>query len=122
MKKTFLGLGAVCLFLAACGGGGGVSDSAVLGELSDEDAQSLCEEVAGERTVDCDGTEVTFGIDPAECVDAEPPPATCEATAGDLRDCYGAMDALSDEEICNLTELPSECDFLSTAECGGGGA
>jgi hypothetical protein len=118
MRKTLLVV--VCLAVNACGGGGGsgVSDSTVLADLTAEEAMALCEEVAGERTVTCDGQEITIGVDPADCATAETFPSTCEATAGDLRDCLDAMDALSDEEICTLEVPPTECSEVFSDACG----
>lgn len=124
MKRSIL-VAFILSAAAACGGGGGgssgIPDSTVASDLSMEEVVSFCEEMAADypaREVDCGGTEPEQnGIDPAECADAEPFADTCTATVGDFRDCFGAIYALSDEEFCNLTEIPPECEPLIEGNC-----
>lgn len=109
----------VCLALYGCGGGGdsGVPDSAVASDLSAEEAQAVCEEIEF-REVDCGGGN-TMTLGQEDCSTAEPPPATCTATVGEFRDCFDALEALSDDEICMLEEPPAACDAFFSAECSG---
>jgi len=109
--KQFLCLVA---FLVGCGGDG-VSDSKKLTDLSASESKDVCLELAEDyapRTVDCDGTMITIGIEKADCNDAETAPATCTATVGDARDCYDAMFSMSDAEICMADAPPAACAKL----------
>ena len=122
MRKTLYV--SLMLLAAACGGGGGsgISDSAVVIELSAEQQMDLCNELAADyppREVDCSGTTITLGIDPADCDQPADYPDTCQVTAGDLRDCFAAIDALSDEQICTQDAPPAACEPLFSAECTG---
>lgn len=110
MKKLIL-LAAVSL--VGCGGGG-PSDSERLSDLSQSEAQELCEELADdypERTVTCEGFTLTIGFNKADCAadSAEPTPATCTLTVGDARDCADALFGLSDMQICTSDTLPPAC-------------
>jgi hypothetical protein len=113
MKKLVF----LSLVLMACGGGSGVDDSKKLSDLSADESKDLCEELADsfpEKTVDCDGQMITIGYDKADCAGTiEPPPASCTATAGDVRDCADALSALSDEQVCTATDLPAACAAIS---------
>lgn len=113
------------LSLVACGGDGGSSglpDSKVVGTLTVSEAEALCNELAGvfpERMVTCDGTAITIGIDPADCV-GDQPPTTCTATVGDFRDCFEAFGNLSDAQICDdATPTPPACAPVLSAGCTG---
>jgi hypothetical protein len=121
-KKTWV----VCILslaLAACGGGdddSGVPDSKVVGQLTASEAMAVCVELAGifpARTVDCGGgNTINVGIDPAECDEA--PPATCTATVGQFRDCFGDIADLTDAQWCDAnTQPPASCAPVLSAEC-----
>ena len=110
-KLMFIPL--LALIGTACGG---VPDSAVVADLSDDDLLSLCEEYGDSaRSVTCsmDGMEFTMDIgydSEEECgEDIEAPPAGCTATVGDYRQCQDAFAAMSDDEICGMAGLPAEC-------------
>lgn len=119
-----------CL-LTACGSG--IADSALLGELTDEEATALCEELATDtpNEIECGSKKYSFtftaGIDPADCDDATASfDADCTATAGDMRACIAALEALTEADVCDPDpkakddSLP-ECDaFFDCAFSGAG--
>ena len=115
----------VSLSLVACGGDdgdSGLSDSKVIGSLTASESMDLCLELVEsfpQRTVDCGGgVTLTVGIDPADCDDQ--PPATCNATVGNFRDCFEAFGNLSDAQVCDdATPPPASCAPVLTAECNG---
>ncbi len=98
--------------------GCGVPDDALMSDLDEDELVSLCEEITSEeRSVTCsgDGYEITIDITGSvdECVDGNDPSYYdgCDATAGDVRACSDAWDALTDEDICGLdTSFPAACD------------
>lgn len=103
-------------FVVACGGG--PSDSTKLADLSVSEARDLCEESVDAnplRTITCEGQPVEWGIDPADCAasDVNEVAAGCTATVGQARDCFDALGALSDAEVCALTSLPAACAAIS---------
>ncbi|MEZ4364893.1 MAG: hypothetical protein R2939_01235 [Kofleriaceae bacterium] len=122
MKNSLLG---ALLFgmVVACGGDSGPSDSTKVTDLTEDEAHELCDELADsfpEREVTCGDVTITFGINHEECdsdVDSIPP--ACQATAGDLRDCFAALGALSDAQVCDDTPLPAACAPINTPECDG---
>jgi hypothetical protein len=104
------------VFLTAigCGGGGGsgISGSVVLSDLTQEDLVALCEEFADDypvREITCGTETIEIGVDPAEC-EGEQEAFTCDATVGEFRTCFATLYGLSDEDYCNLTALPAECE------------
>lgn len=107
--------------------GCGISDSTLIADLDAGDAEKVCAEFAGyARTVTCTfGTtevemEMGMGTE-ADCVaDFEPAPAGCTLTMGDLRSCMDAMDAMTDEEFCAMTEPPAECAAMMSESCSSG--
>ena len=128
------------LMFAACGGGegggdgSGVPSGTALKDISAAQAADLCEYFVSlqeqpERTVDCGGgTTLTVGINPGD-VDAQVAECTagvqtdvmdtCTATVGDAEDCFEALEAFSDAELCNeATPLPAACDFFNDPNCG----
>lgn len=91
--------------LAACGSG--IADSALLGELTDEEASALCDELVTDTpdVIECGFKVFTFsftvGISAAECDEARANfSEDCTATAGDMRACIAAREALT-EEVCD---------------------
>jgi hypothetical protein len=110
----------IAALLVGCGGGddSGVSDSTKLGDLSASDSTALCNDFAHDypaRTVDCgDGSTQEVGIDASECGEDEPPPASCEITVGQLRDCFDALYDQSDADVCAFVE-PDACMVLDNA-------
>jgi hypothetical protein len=114
MRTILIGL---ALALSACG----VSNGTSIADLSDAQATAICEEYE-ERVITCEGEgfefELTYGGD---CEDASvgDAPEGCEATVGDYRDCFDAVYAQSDEELCSSDGLPSDCDALFTEACIG---
>lgn len=122
MKKNLWVVSLLSLALAACGGGddSGLDDSKVVGQLTASEAMSLCVELSGvfpQRTVDCGGgNTIDVGIDPAECNEA--PPATCTATVGQFRDCFGDISDLTDAQWCDAnTQPPASCAPVLSADC-----
>lgn len=117
----------ISLALAACGGDGGGSsglpDNKSAGSLTSAEAMALCQEIAAdypERTIDCgNGTTITIGTSASDCATATIP-ATCTATVGDFRDCFAAMDALTDAQVCMSDGFPPECAPVFTQTCIGG--
>ena len=96
----------------------GVPDSVLLVDVTDAQWVELCEERGPRRTYVCDGDgyscTVSLGYDDIEECDTDGGPVVtsdCEATVGDLRACYAAMEALFIEDACS-TETPAECDEL----------
>jgi hypothetical protein len=114
----------LCTGLAfACGGGddGGVDSNTKVADLTDDEAADECEFLVDEfpaRDVDCDGTIVTVGFESeAECLADLPTDPACPATVGQAEDCFDALDSLSDDDLCELSALPSECAPLASAAC-----
>lgn len=135
----------LCTGLMYCGGGsgggGGVGNSGLdssktLGSLDEGEAMDLCEYFFGllnpPRVIDCDGTEVTFGIDDEELADAVADCTadvseadSCQATVGQAESCFEDQTELSDDEICELflggtePELPASCAPIMDPTCAG---
>ena len=130
MKNTKIAMVLCSMFsltMVACGGddGGssGVSDSKVIGTLSASEAMAVCielTEIFPERTVDCGGgVTLTVGNSSSDC--GSQPPATCTATVGQLRDCFGDLSDLTDAQWCSdTTQPPASCAPVFAAECSGG--
>ncbi len=105
-----------------CGGGG---DDKLLRELSESEAVELCEElnaITDNETVQCEfmGNTVPFTPEDLDCNAFEgenDTPATCDATTGDIKDCFSALN----DDPCAL-DTPPECDFLDSPECSTGDA
>lgn len=99
---------------------GGIPDSTKLRDLDQEDATTLCHELADtnpRRSVECtiDGRKITVvaGVDRARCGSFSAPDA-CNATVGQARDCSDEMAAISDSGLCALS-FPAVCEAL--VEC-----
>lgn len=113
-----------CLVIAiGCGGGGGsgISGSKRLSDLTDAEAQDLCqyaEDAFGPmRTVTCNDQTFEIGGEDNDCETATAGeiPETCTATVGQFEDCMDAIAA----DPCVLTQEtpPPVCAFLADANC-----
>lgn len=111
----------------ACGGddgdgGSGVPDSTALPDVPASELVALCEEMAAlwpARDVTCGAETISWGVD-GDCSNAqnEPAPAECaDVTVGDVRDCFGALGALSDADVCTQVNPPAACDVLFASPC-----
>lgn len=103
------------------GGSSGLSNSTAASDLTVDEVQALCEELAdrGTKTFTCGTETVEIAIDPADCATAEAFPATCEATVGDFRDCLDAIFALTDAEFCESGAEPAACEAVFAEACSG---
>lgn len=99
--------------------GCGVPDDALISDLSSDEVTSLCEEVAGDDVVfTCEGgsaeVTVSFERSVADCEDTYDPSRyeDCDVTAGDVRTCEDAYEALTQDDVCDESfELfPDACD------------
>lgn len=99
------------LTIGACSSG--PSDSTKLSDLTTSEAQDLCEESIGTRTITCNGTTFTLETTQADCdaATADEIPASCPATVGDFRDCQDAIDDATDAQLCE--GLPTACAAVS---------
>lgn len=112
--------------LALLVGCNNISDDTPVEDLTDDEVETLCDELAGEdREIVCSegGIEVTLTIEDssASCVENYTPSdyEGCDVTVGDIRSCDDAYQSLSDEEICGLeTGIPSECESLFECSLG----
>lgn len=108
--RNYLAVLITTLALGACGGGG-PSDSTKLADLSNSEAQELCEESIGSRTITCSGTSITIETTQEDCNEAgagqDPIPAGCQATVGDFRACQDATDAATDAQLCEGFQPPA---------------
>ncbi|MCB9677595.1 MAG: hypothetical protein H6737_20985 [Alphaproteobacteria bacterium] len=112
------------LFVAGCGG---IPDSTLLADLTDEDAVVLCDEFVEraptqEYTCDFGGVtttiEVGFAGTAQECVDSfEPAPEGCVATVGDMRACVDALVAVTEEQVCGGEEIDPPASCLAVFDC-----
>lgn len=114
--------------MAACGGGGPVSSSTQLKDVTPAEAVDECKYLADQyppRKVTCtengQSTTLTIGNDGTKCSTAttDDVPDTCTATVGDLEDCDDAIYSLSDDEICNSTSEPAACAAIDADSCSG---
>ena len=133
MSKWIVMAAFLCTGLAACGGGGGsgVSGSKQLVSLSAAEVTDLCEyfvDLAGaERMVDCGGglTITIGGGSVSECViglqETQGQFPGCTATVGNAESCMEALTDLTDAQLCSDGPLPTACQPLFNASCGGGG-
>ncbi|MFT4976349.1 MAG: hypothetical protein ACI8S6_002246, partial [Myxococcota bacterium] len=95
-------------------------DDKAINEFDEDDVDSFCEELSGdprEVTCDYDGVSITFTLTESydECVEiyASELFASCSLTAGEVRECQDAYDALSDEDFCSLEAgIPAECEAM----------
>lgn len=111
---------------AACG----IPNGAVVADLDADQLDTLCNELAVDepREITCEfgkgvTVTVTSGFTVEDCGDSANVPEGCPATAGDLRDCIGALNTATDEEVCDPKgETPPECDALFVEACVTNGA
>ena len=109
--------------VVACGGGTGGSGSGVspgvrLNTLSSGDLDKFCNYLVAltpKRTIMCSATvSVSVGQTKAECLtqgmDFATMNPTCTTTVGQAEDCFEALDAFSDAQLCSdTTPLPAAC-------------
>lgn len=107
--ETSLRFALAFLALAACGGSGsGLSKSATLSELSEDDWNQLCEWSADQmptEAVECDdGTTVDPGT-VEDCVTSSMKfYGSCDATVEEYEECIQVVG----EDVCS-SDLPAEC-------------
>lgn len=130
--SKWIGSALLCAVFACGGGSGnsggsGVDPNKALPDINSNEARDLCEYFAdlegAPREIDCgNGQTIDVGQDQDdidECVDgiADSQAAfpDCPVTVGEAEACFEAINAISDDELCEgIEELPPECEDLFT--------
>jgi hypothetical protein len=116
-------MGVFALALGCGGSSGGLSDSEKLTAVTSSQAVQLCNELVADepqKTVTCDGAQITVGETAADCATAgsgtNTTPASCTATVGDLLDCLNQEYS----DPCGSDGSADAAACASLANCGSG--
>ncbi len=112
------------LLMISCGskdpehGGSGVDPTLAIGTLATADAEAVCDYAADlSRAVTCGDRQVQSVATLESCLDLlDGISDTCETTIAELEQCFEALAAASDAEVCDLSS-PAACEFLGDPSC-----